>query len=477
MPLCIVMAALAFSGTTGCAPMKAVPPAETPDLPGRFGTQTDTSSIAALSYKELFPDGNLQQLLNTALRRNWDVQAALQRVEQARAQHLFTRGALKPRVLGVVAAGADKFGAYTMNGVGNYDLNKSNNIREDQKVPDPFMPDLFLGLRSSWEVDLWGRLRNLKEGAYLRVLQSARGAQWVKTLLVAEVASRYYELLALDSQREILRKNIQLQQEAVTVIEAQKEGGRATELAVQQFRAQLLNTQALDAGVKQQIVAVENELNLLCGRTPQPIRRVASLMAQPLPTAVRAGLPSALLLRRPDIQQAELALRALEADLSAARKAFMPALTLTPYVGFNSFSAVRLFDPTSLAAGALAGLSAPIFNRAAIQADYDRTLATRQEALFQYQKAAISAFTEVTTNLSEIGNLEQQFQLKEKETRVLESAVGTARDLYLSGYATYLEVITAQRSVVDAELDLVTTKRNQFLSVINLYRTLGGGGQ
>lgn len=475
MHLCIGLLALLVAVTPGCAPMKEVQPAAAPELPATFMNQTDTASLADRSYKELLPDPYLRQLLDTALRHNWDLLSALQRVEQARALHLQTRGALRPRVQGVAAAGADKFGDYTMNGVGNYDLNKSPNISPDQKVPDPFMPDFFLGLRSSWELDIWGRLRNLKEAALLRVLQSQRGVQWLRTQLVAEVSSRYFELLALDNQREILRKNIQLQQEALSVVEAQKEGGRATELAVQQFKAQLLRTRSLDAGIKQQVVAIENELNLLVGRTPQSIRRAPSLMAQQLPDVVKTGLPSALLLRRPDIQQAELELRALEADLSAARKAFLPALTLTPYVGFNAFAAARLFDPASLAAGALGGLSAPVFNRAAIQGDYNRVAAARTEALLQYQKSAATAFTEVLTGMNEISNLENQFVLKEQETRVLESAVGTAKDLYLSGYATYLEVITAQRNVVEAELELATTKRNQFLALINVYRALGGG--
>ncbi|OLY94865.1 efflux transporter, outer membrane factor (OMF) lipoprotein, NodT family [Cnuella takakiae] len=475
MPFCLGAVTLVISAATGCAPMKEVQPAATPALPQHFAAPADSTSIADRTYKELLSDPNLQQLLDSALRRNWDVLAALQRVEQANANYLQTRGALRPRVQGVAAAGVDKFGDYTMNGVGNYDLNKSPNISADQKVPAPFMPDFFVGVRSSWEIDIWGRLRNLKEAALLRVLQSQRGVQWLRTQLVAEVSGRYYELLALDSQREILRKNIQLQQEALQVVEAQKEGGRATELAVQQFKAQLLRTQALDAGVKQQVVAIENEINLLCGRTPQSILRGNSLMVQQVPASLKAGLPSAMLLRRPDIQQAELELRALEADLLAARKAFLPALTLTPYIGFNAFTAARLLDPTSLAAGALAGLSAPIFNRAAIKGDYNRVAAARTEALLQYQKTATTAFTEVVTSISEISNLEQQFTIKQQETQVLESAVGTAKDLYLSGYATYLEVITAQRNVVEAELELATTKRNQFLAVVNLYRALGGG--
>ncbi len=468
----IVLAAAIF---TGCAPMKEMQPAEAPRLPQTFTGVGDSSNMAQLAYKQLFTDTHLQQLIDTALRNNWDLLGALQRVEMARAGYLQSSGALRPQVSGGAAAGGDRWGRYTLNGVGNFDTNLSPNIDGKRKIPNPFTPDFFLGLRSSWELDIWGRLRNLKEAASLRVLQSQRGVQFVRTLLVAEVANHYYELLALDSQREILRNNMQLQQRAVEIVEAQKEGGRATELAVQQFKAQLLNTRALDAVLLQRITEVENNLNLLCGRLPKTIQRGSALMQQQLPPMLAAGVPSQLLLRRPDISEAELALRALEADVSAARKAFLPALTLTPYIGFNSFNAARLFDPASLATGALAGFAAPVLNRTGITADYNKTHALKQEALQQYYKTTYTAFTEVVTTLSAIKNLQQQFTYKAEETDVLENAVITANDLYLSGRASYLEVITAQRSVIDAELELVNTRKEQFFSVIELYRSLGGG--
>ncbi|RPD51758.1 TolC family protein [Paracnuella aquatica] len=468
---------LAAATITGCAPMKELQPTEPVALPQTFTGGQDSASMAQLSYKQLFADANLQQLIDTALRNNWDLLSALQRVEMARAGLLQAGGALRPQVSAGAAGGGDRWGRYTLNGVGNFDTNLSPNIDDKRKIPNPFTPDFFLGLRSSWELDIWGRLRNLKEAASLRVLQSQRGVQFVRTVLVAEVANHYYELLALDNQREILRKNMQLQERAVEIVEAQKEGGRATELAVQQFRAQLLNTRSLDAVLRQRISEVENNLNLLCGRLPQTVQRSNDLMQQQMPQMVAAGVPSDLLLRRPDISQAELELRALEADVSAARKAFLPALTLTPYVGFNSFNAARLFDPASLAAGAVGGLAAPIINRAGIKADYNRADAARKESLQQYYKTTYTAFTEVVTTLNAIKNLDQKFAFKEEETTVLENAVVTANDLYLSGRASYLEVITAQRSVIDAELELVNTRRDMFLSVIELYRSLGGGWQ
>jgi NodT family efflux transporter outer membrane factor (OMF) lipoprotein len=446
-------------------------------LPASFPGQSDTSSIGSLSWKQLFTDKHLQRLIDTALHNNWDLQTAIQRVEMARANYLQTRGALKPSVQATASAGADKYGDYTLNGVGNYDTNLSGNLDKDQKIPMPLTPEFFLGLRSSWEIDLWGKLRNRKTASFHRILSSQKGVQLVSTLLVSEVSSRYYELLALDDEMEILRKNIELQEAAVEIVQALKAGGRATELAVQQFTAQLLRTRSLEAEFHQQIIETENELNLLLGRLPQQIERSKSILQYQLPETVQAGIPSSLLLRRPDIQQAELELKASEADVEAARAAFLPSLTITPYLGLNAFSTATLFNPASIAYGAIGGLAAPLFNRSALKGDHQRAMAASREAFYAYQKAIMSGYHEVVTGLKGLKNLQKQYDLTKKETEVLRTAVSTANDLYLAGAASYLEVITAQKSVVEAEINLITTKKEMMLTLVSLYRALGGGGK
>ncbi|MDQ2769368.1 MAG: TolC family protein, partial [Bacteroidota bacterium] len=293
---------------------------------------------------------------------------------------------------------------------------------------------------------------------------------------VAQVASLYYELLTYDNQLAVLEKNRAYQERALEVVKIQKLGGRATELAVQQFAAQLLRTRSLAAEARQRISATENMLNRLLGRYPQPIRRGRALALQQLPAAVSAGMPAAMLLRRPDVQQAELELVAARADVAAARAAFLPSLTLSPYLGINAYTpALLLNTPGSLAYGLLAGLAAPVLNRSAVRAGYARSAAGQRAAYLGYQKIIQTGFEEVTTNLSGLANYREVADLRQQEVAALTRAVATANDLYRANYANYIEVITAQRSVLEAELSLTAARRQQFLLLIDLYRALGGG--
>ncbi|WP_316934376.1 TolC family protein [Hymenobacter sp. AT01-02] len=232
--------------------------------------------------------------------------------------------------------------------MGNFDTNLSQNIEGQRRIPTTLTPDYFLGLRASWELDLWGKLRSRRKAAYLRLLASVEGRNLVVTSLVAEVARGYYELLTLDNQLASLERNATLQQRGLDIMRVQKQAGRATELAVQQFAAQLLRTRSLGFEVRQRITETENQLNQLLGRYPRRIARGRALAQQELPTRLVAGLPSHLLLRRPDVRQAELELTAAHADVDAARAAFLPSLTLTPYLGFNAFRTAALLNPASL---------------------------------------------------------------------------------------------------------------------------------
>jgi len=463
---------------SSCRSVEPVTLPRTAPVPATFvsdNAASDSTSIADQPWRRFFADPNLVSLIDSALNANPDLGIAIQRVEVARANVLVARGALLPTVNAVGSAGVDRFADYTLNGIGNYDTNLSGNIEGKQRIPTP-TPEFFLGLRSSWEVDLWGKLRNRRKAAVARLLASDKGRQLVQTSLVAEVARLYYSLLALDNELVVLGKNRALQERAVEIIKIQKKGGRATELAVQQFTAQLLRTQSLQVEAQQRIVANENELNRLLGRYPQPITRGQPIGQQPLPSQVTAGIPAAMLLRRPDVQQAERELLAARADVDAARAAFLPSLTLTPYLGLNSYNASVLFNtPASLAYGLLGGLAGPILNRNVIKADYRRSAAEQREAYYNYQKAIQTGFQEVVTSLKGIDNYRRMHELQEQEVIALNKAVDISNDLYGASYASYLEVITAQRSVLEAELNLTNTRREQFLLLIDLYRALGGG--
>ncbi|PQA57039.1 TolC family protein [Siphonobacter curvatus] len=437
---------------------------------------TDSLSIGNDPYNRLFTDANLVALIDTALARNLDVKMALQRLEVTRAQYGISQAALRPQVDAVVSAGVDRYGRYTLNGVGNYDTNFSEYVTGSSIIPNP-VPDYFVGFRSSWEIDLWGKLRNRKRAAYNRVLASQEGRNVIVTDLVAEVARLYFTLLSLDAELEIIRDNVELQQQALSLVEVQKAAGRVTELAVQQFNAQLLNTKSLEGGVRQQILQAENQINVLLGRYPQPIQRGISIREQQLPATVAAGVPAQLMSRRPDIRQVERELEAANIDVAVARAEFLPSLNLTPYVGLNAFRLGVLGNVESMTAGILGGLSTPVLNRRFIKGNLRVTEAERNRSFLAYQQVILRGVSEVVQSLKGLENFRNVADYQTQQVDVLKQAATTSDNLFATGYATYLEVITAQRSVLESELSLINTKRSQFLSLVDLYRALGGGWQ
>jgi outer membrane protein, multidrug efflux system len=458
--------------TSSC---KILQPVKMPDnlkSPEAF-TAGAGESIGKISIKNFFTDNNLINLINQALVNNPDLKIAHQRIEIARAHLMFSKNSLLPAIGINTSAGVRRYGDYTMDGVGNFDTNFSDNIGSDKRIPNP-VPDYFLGLQSSWEIDIWGKLRNQKRAAYARFMSSQQGRQLITTQLVSEIATLYYELIALDAELEIINKNVKLQEVAVEMINIQKEGGRATELAVKQFTAQLVNTKALEYQVAQEIVRIENSINFLLGRYPQPIERGNSIQKQELPLA-GTGVPSEMLERRPDIRQAELELIAARADLKAARAAFFPTLRIDAHSGFQAFNTAFLLTPASLAFGAIAGLATPVFNQRALMAGYNTNIAGNYHAHYNYQKSILNGFREVVTNLKRIENYEKINQLKTQEVDMLHEAVAISKDLYFAGYASYLEVITAQKSVLEAEIQQNQSRKEQLISTVELYRALGGG--
>ncbi|MEM9832306.1 MAG: efflux transporter outer membrane subunit [Bacteroidota bacterium] len=437
-------------------------------MPSAFEENADSVSIGDISWRNFFADPYLVELIDTAIYRNLDLKSAIQRIEIARTEYDIRQGALLPSL---DARFRVRSGEAIRNNVLRGTINGDRN-------GDAQREDYFLGFQSTWEADLWGKLKSRREAAYARFLATEKGKHLVTTALVAEIARLYYELLGLDYELETIRKNIALQEVGQEVIEIQKLGGRATELAVQQFRAQLLRTRSLQYERQQRIVEVENQLNLLLGRYPQPIARGDSLLDQQLPDFIEAGVPSSLLRRRPDIQQAELVLTAARADVDAAKAAFLPSLTITPYLGFQTQSFPSLFTtPESLILGMLGGITAPIFQQRQLKADYARMVARNFQAFYSYQQAILTGYQEVLTSLQRVENFKQAYELREQEAQVLLNAVSTSNDLFSAGYATYLEVITAQERVLEAELNMINTRKEVFLALTSLYQSLGGGWQ
>jgi len=436
-------------------------------MPKAFEAEGDSVSIGDIAWQDFFSDSVLVALIDTGISRNLDRLSAVQRIEIARANYNIRRGALLPSLDGRYRLRSGNIRNNALRGT----INGDDNV-------DAQTAQWFFGLQSTWEADLWGRLRSQRESSYARFLATEQGVHLVTTSLVAEIARLYYELLGLDYELNAIQRNIALQEVGQEVIEIQKIGGRATELAVQQFQAQLLRTRSLEYERQQRLVEVENQLNLLLGRYPQPIERGDSLAAQQLPEFVDAGVPSDLLRRRPDVQQAELVLVAARADVDAARAAFLPSLTFTPYMGFQSDKLQALFTtPESLVLGLLNGVTAPIFQQNRLEAEYSQTVAENMQSFYDYQQAILTGYQEVLTNLKRVENFRRAYELRQQETDVLLAAVSTSNDLFAAGYATYLEVITAQERVLEAELGMINTRREIFIALTSLYQSLGGGWQ
>jgi outer membrane protein, multidrug efflux system len=444
---------------------------KTVDLPESFSGSKDSLNSATINWKEYFSDATLISLIDTALRNNQDVSVALQRIEATKAGVRFAKGASLPMISGGGTTAIRRFGLYTMDGSGN----ATTEIYNGELVPVN-LPDYFVGLQTAWEVDIWGKLRNRKKSAIARYLGSIEGKNWVVSNLVAEVAMSYYELLAFDQELDILRETISLQENALSIATIQKEAGAANELAVKQFRTQLLNSRSLEVDVLQMITELENRINALLGRFPQPLARDKSMFTSAVPRQVNAGIPSGLLRNRPDIKQAELELVASKADVKAARALFYPSLTITGGAGFQAYKTSLLFtSPESFAFSAIGSLAAPLINRSAIHAEFQSANAYQREALYSYEKSIVNGFQEVSNELSNINNLQQKYTFKREEVDVLTESIETSSELFRTGRANYLEVIVTQQNALQARLELIDVRKQQFNATVNLYKALGGG--
>jgi multidrug efflux system outer membrane protein len=472
----VIIAIALLSSMIGCKvphELNPVGPVNTPQVYRSDTTFKD--SLALVKWRSYFKDPRLVSLIDTAMRLNIDLQIANQRVFIAQANLSASKGAMFPQVRASGWAGAIQYGDFTEQGVGNFDTNKSPNISSEQQIPDP-VQDYYVGLGASWETGIWGKYRNRKRGQFNRFLASQYGRQLVTTRLVAEVASLYYELLALDRELEIIRSFILLQERAVEAIHVQKQSGRITELAVKQFEAQLLRVKALEGVKRQEILATENTLNILLGRYAQPIDRKDTIDLNDLPPLISAGVPSEMLLNRPDIRQAESAFIASDYELKSARAAFYPSIVITANAGMNAFKSSLWFrSPDSFAFSILGGLTAPILNRYQVMATYRNAYATRNQSFLEFQRTILIGVGEVSTELNRVMNYRRVSNLKAQEVNTLIDAVNISNDLFFTGYATYIEVLIARQNRLESEIQLTEARKRQFLAAVALYRALGGG--
>ena len=432
--------------------------------------------VAAVeNWRTFFTDSLLIELIDSGLTHNFDVRIAHQKVMQTRAGVQFTKGIRMPNLGVNLSAGQRRYGDYTIDGVGNYDTKFSPNLNSKQELPNP-IPDYYAGLYSTWEIDLWGRLKNKKRAALSRFLAGEQGRNLVLTSLIAEISSAYYKLIVLDQELLIIEENIQLQENALEIVKAQMASGKSNELAIELISAQVLNAKALSVEVKQSIIVEENKLNFLLGRYPMPIARSAFNKEGEITKNADISIPSDMLANRPDIKAAEYELKAQRADVKAAKTAFYPALTLTGNLGYQSFNAALLFEsPASIAYNVAGGLMMPLLNRRALKADLMLSKASHQEAYLNYEKTILKSFTEVFQLTQQMENFKEMQTLKKEQVDVLEKSVSTSKDLFIYNRASYLEIITAQQNYLRSQIELLDIRYQKTLVNIQLYKAVGGG--
>jgi NodT family efflux transporter outer membrane factor (OMF) lipoprotein len=303
------------------------------------------------------------------------------------------------------------------------------------------------------------------------------GRNFQITNLIAEIANSYYELMALDNQLNIIQQNIAIQTDALQIVKQQKEAAKLTQLAVNRFEAQLLNTKNLQYEIQQRIIETENRLQFLSGGFPRQIRRSSTAFDSIRLDSVAIGLPSQLLKNRPDIRQAELELAAAKLDVKVARANFYPSFRIQGGVGFQAFNASYLINPKSVLYNLGGDLIAPLVNRNAIKAQYYSANARQIQSVYNYQQTILKAYVDVVNQLSGVQNYARSYETKSQEVEILLQSIEISNSLFKSARADYLEILLTQREALESKMELVEIKQKQLNAKVNIYRALGGGWQ
>lgn len=418
---------------------------------GLYGeVEQDTTSIAALAWRQLFTDPQLQSLIEQALAGNTDLLSAQQRIKEAEATLMAARLAYLPSFMLTPQGGVSSFdhsrGSWTYTGIAS----------------------------ASWEVDVFGRLTNAKRRSRALYLQSLEYEQAVSTSLIANVANLYYTLLMLDEQLRISQETAENWQESVRTLRAMMAAGMTNEAAVSQSEANCRQVEASLLDLQQQTVEVENSLSILLGHVPGSIER-GRLDGQRFPQELTVGVPLQLLSRRPDVRSAELSLASAFYSTNAARSAFYPSITLGGTAGWTNSAGSMIINPGKVLFSAVGSLTQPLFNRGLNVAQLKIARAQQEEAKLAFQQALLNAGSEVNNALTQVQVARDKAQLRTGQIASLETAVRSTQLLMQHGTSTYLEVLTAQQGLLSARLTQVADRFSEIQGIVNLYQALGGG--
>lgn len=418
----------------------------------------DSTSLGEISWKTLFSDQQLSQYIEQGLQNNIDIRVALQQLEIAKAYYKQGKAGYLPdlNVRGQVThqelSGNSQFGSIFDGSITQYEL--TGNL--------------------AWEADIWGKIRSGKRASEAAYLQTAAAHQAVKTQLIANIATVYYQLLMLDAQLEIVEQTIQNRSNSLETTQLLKDAGILTEVAVKQTEAQLNTAQALKLDIKRDIHQTENLFSILLGSPVQKIER-GSLDSQTLTTDLNTGFPAQLLRNRPDVIAAEYQLVEAFELTNIARSNFYPSLGITATTGFQSLDLDQLLNANSLFATFVGSLVQPLLNGRRIRSEFEASEARQEIAYLQFRQSLLTAGREVSDALYAYKTAEEKIKFKTKEFEAYALASDYSEELLDSGFINYLEVLIARENTLNAEVQLATIKFEKLQALVELYRALGGG--
>ena len=448
----IIVLTTATALLSSCGIYTKYQPAETtPDnLYGEEVAVDDTTNFGNVNWRELFTDPQLQALIEQGLQNNTDLRSAQLQIEEAEAALMSAKLAFLP-----------SFALSPQGTISSFDGGKATKIYT-------------LPVTASWELDIFGRLRNAKQQAKALYAQSKDYQQAVRTQLIAGIANVYYTLLMLDEQLAISQQTEEAWKETVASTRALMDAGLANEAATSQMEAAYYSVQTSILDLKEQINQVENSLALLLAETPRRYER-GKLADQRLPEDVAVGVPMQMLSNRPDVRAAERSLEQAFYATNQARAAFYPSIVLSGSAGWTNSAGSMIVNPGKFLASAVGSLTQPLFNKGQIMAQYRIAKAQQEEASLSFQQALLNAGSEVNDALVACQTSKAKTLLFEKQIQSLEKALESTSLLMEHGTTTYLEVLTARQSLLSAQLSQTANRFTEIQSVINLYQALGGG--
>ena len=443
-------------------------------LPSAFVDETDSVTMASMSWKEFFSDQHLKAYIDTALTNNHSFLKAMEQVSVARSQMKMGKGAMLPEVMLGIGGGVQRFGEYTMDGVGNSTTNTPD-LQADKHIPDPYK-SLNLGVSFQWEADIWGKLNDKRRASVQRWMRSVEATRLAQTMLVCEVANMYYTLIGLDKKEYVLHMAIEKTRESQVLAEELMKEGEESRLSVDQFRSRGLKLEDMLLQTEQEIAENERAFATLLGKFPFEVKRSTFEEVSSYGFPVEVGIPVQLLRNRPDIVAAEMELIASKLDASAARKTFFPSLVIGGNGGWDAFSLEKWFSsPASMVYNLAAGITAPIFKRNEVRSLWEQAKSNQRVALLDYHQTVLQSYVEVVNLITASEQMSLRKELKAEESRIHHRAIYNANELFKTGFAGYLDVLSADERYLDCELERIDLNVAYCRLHTMLYRSLGGG--